>query len=76
MGGMVLETNMAEILTHIDAQNKITKQEVRKLLSFFILIMPKVFSISRFTEMLNTYIIKLWCNGYTFSKIQPNPELR
>lgn len=60
MGGMVLETNMAEILTHIDAQNKITKQEVRKLLSFFILIMPKVFSISRFTEMLNTYIIKLW----------------
>ena len=60
MGGMVLETNMAEILTHIDAQNKITKQEVRKLLSFFIL-MSKIFSTSGFTDkILNTYIIKLW----------------
>ena len=28
MGGMVLETNMTEILTHIEAQNKIEKQEV------------------------------------------------
>ena len=28
MGGMVLETNMSEILTHIEAQNKIEKQEV------------------------------------------------
>jgi len=27
MGGMVLETNMSEILTHIEAQNKIEKQE-------------------------------------------------
>jgi len=27
MGGMVLETNMSEILTHIDAQTKIEKQE-------------------------------------------------
>lgn len=27
MGGMVLETNMAEILTHVDAQDKIEKQE-------------------------------------------------
>ncbi|XP_066934596.1 AP-3 complex subunit sigma-2-like [Clytia hemisphaerica] len=27
MGGMVLETNMTEILTHIEAQNKIEKQE-------------------------------------------------
>ena len=28
MGGMVLETNMTEILTHIEAQNKLEKQEV------------------------------------------------
>lgn len=31
MGGMVLETNMTEILTHIEAQNKIEKQEVCQL---------------------------------------------
>lgn len=29
MGGMVLETNMSEILTHIEAQNKLEKSEVR-----------------------------------------------
>lgn len=27
MGGMVLETNMTEILTHVDAQNKLEKSE-------------------------------------------------
>eukprot|EP00795_Rhopilema_esculentum_P009556 gene9556-17304_t len=27
LGGMVLETNMSEILTHIEAQNKLEKQE-------------------------------------------------
>ena len=27
MGGMVLETNMSEILTHIEAQNKLEKSE-------------------------------------------------
>lgn len=61
MGGMVLETNMAEILTHIDAQNKITKQEVKKLLSFFILFMSKILITSGFTEkILNTCLMKLW----------------
>lgn len=28
MGGMVLETNMSEILARIDEQNKLEKQEV------------------------------------------------
>lgn len=28
MGGMVLETNMTEILSRIDEQNKLEKQEV------------------------------------------------
>lgn len=28
MGGMVLETNMTEILTRIDEQNKLEKSEV------------------------------------------------
>lgn len=28
MGGMVLETNMTEILTRIEDQNKLEKQEV------------------------------------------------
>ena len=27
MGGMVLETNMSEILTHVEAQNKLEKSE-------------------------------------------------
>ena len=27
MGGMVLETNMTEILTHVEAQNKLEKSE-------------------------------------------------
>ena len=29
MGGMVLETNMTEILTRVEEQNKIEKEEVR-----------------------------------------------
>lgn len=28
MGGMVLETNMADILTHVEEQNKLEKSEV------------------------------------------------
>lgn len=32
MGGMVLETNMTEILTRIEEQNKLEKQEVIKVL--------------------------------------------
>ena len=30
MGGMVLETNMTEIMTRIEEQNKIEKEEVIK----------------------------------------------
>jgi hypothetical protein len=33
MGGMVLETNMSEILTRIEEQNKLEKQEVSKLVN-------------------------------------------
>lgn len=33
MGGMVLETNMTEILTRIEEQNKLEKQEVTTVLS-------------------------------------------
>lgn len=32
MGGMVLETNMTEILSRIEEQNKLEKQEVRTIL--------------------------------------------
>lgn len=32
MGGMVLETNMTEILSRIEEQNKLEKQEVRSYL--------------------------------------------
>ncbi len=34
MGGMVLETNMSEIIARIEEQNWIEKQEVNKLRSF------------------------------------------
>ena len=34
MGGMVLETNMNDILTRIEEQNKIEKEEVRYLLNY------------------------------------------
>ena len=39
MGGMVLETNMNEILTRIEEQNKLEKQEVNqiKLISCFVI---------------------------------------
>lgn len=43
MGGMVLETNMTEILTHIEAQNKIEKTEV--CIDFIIL--PFCFKVSQ-----------------------------
>lgn len=32
MGGMVLETNMTEILSRIEEQNKLEKQEVNTIL--------------------------------------------
>lgn len=35
MGGMVLETNMNEILTRIEDQNKLEKQEVNDFFSVF-----------------------------------------
>lgn len=44
MGGMVLETNMTEILSRIEEQNKLEKQEVRPILinsDFLIVFTPK-----------------------------------
>jgi len=35
MGGMVLETNMTEIMTRIEEQNKIEKEEVIKGIIYF-----------------------------------------
>ena len=34
MGGMVLETNMTEIMTRIEEQNKIEKEEVIKGITY------------------------------------------
>jgi hypothetical protein len=41
MGGMVLETNMSEILTHIEAQNKQEKSEVSFIVVMISLTFPK-----------------------------------
>ncbi len=46
MGGMVLETNMAEIMVHIDAQSKLEKQEV--CITLFLLI----FNLVRVDKLL------------------------
>jgi hypothetical protein len=43
MGGMVLETNMTEILTRIEDQNKLEKQEV--MLWYIFLTLFVMFSI-------------------------------
>ena len=40
---MVLETNMSEILTHIEAQNKLEKSEVCLILYSCMLSMTSVF---------------------------------
>jgi len=34
MGGMVLETNMTEILSRIEEQNKLEKQEVKEMFNY------------------------------------------
>jgi len=64
MGGMVLETNMSEILTRIEDQNKLEKQEVS--ISFVILILSELWSIERFcilkwnnNNVLNIEILKI-----------------
>ena len=41
MGGMVLETNMTEILTRVEEQNKIEKEEVCWTWSIYILLLKK-----------------------------------
>ena len=51
MGGMVLETNMSEIMLRIEEQNKIEKEEVRldseaPVANFFLRISAKILSIS------------------------------
>ena len=52
MGGMVLETNMNEILTRIEEQNKIEREEVRGQISCLLLIYdPVIFSIFSFSSI-------------------------
>lgn len=49
MGGMVLETNMNEIITQVDAQNKMEKSEVSLTLPvhcMYDLILPPYFEVS------------------------------
>ena len=36
MGGMVLETNMTEILTRIEEQNKLEKEEVKQIRKYWL----------------------------------------
>lgn len=63
MGGMVLETNMTEILTRIEEQNKLEKQEV----SFFYLKTNHWFSIQA-RVFYNIYCKFLgWYNSSTCS---------
>lgn len=75
MGGMVLETNMTEILTRIEDQNKLEKQEVSlckvnffkhllflciRWLYYLLLFKPIcVFIISNFPSGLTFYIVQI-----------------
>ena len=59
MGGMVLETNMSEILTHIEAQNKLEKSEVdigRKEESFLCIVyFPSSWIVQRLIRIAWAY---------------------
>ena len=55
MGGMVLETNMTDILTHVEEQNKLEKSEVSVvpvLLVLMLILSPhlRVFLLSLLTQ--------------------------
>ena len=49
MGGMVLETNMTEIMLRIEEQNKIEKEEVRN----YVVILEAHFSTNRSNNCLD-----------------------
>lgn len=59
MGGMVLETNMNEIITQVDAQNKMEKSEVSVTLTvqLYVLMLPPnsevVYTVCRHVCMLH-----------------------
>lgn len=60
MGGMVLETNMNEIVTQIDAQNKLEKSEVR----------------TKSTKIdLSMIILLAWCETVTYLLVSPYIQL-
>lgn len=60
MGGMVLETNMTEILSRIEEQNKLEKQEVR---SYLIRILFRVIVSNKTNIKLFNYSLgwSRWC---------------
>lgn len=58
MGGMVLETNMTEILTRIDEQNKVEKQEVGAGVLAYSSAGILAYSSTAFNWQLNKIIIK------------------
>ena len=55
MGGMVLETNMTEILLRIEEQNKIAKEEV--IIAFIFI--AKLSNASLLSDMINLILIPL-----------------
>jgi hypothetical protein len=57
MGGMVLETNMSEILTHIEAQNKQEKSEVSFIVVMISLTFPKQQNCLGKEESSNLFIL-------------------
>ena len=61
MGGMVLETNMSEILARIDEQNKLEKQEVSGSLLSMVETMAVLVDLSH----PNLVPFRLCCNTCT-----------
>ena len=59
MGGMVLETNMTEILLRIEEQNKIAKEEVIIAFLFIAKLFGIIQSASLLSDIVNLILIPL-----------------
>lgn len=70
MGGMVLETNMSEILTHIEAQNKLEKSEVSAHFTLNRFNFCSLLAISFYTVVLSTTIMSILLVWFSFTRLK------
>lgn len=70
MGGMVLETNMSEILTHIEAQNKLEKSEVSAHFTLDRFNFCSLLATSFYTVVLSTTIMSILLVWFSFTRLK------